>query len=123
LDLKIVEERPNLLLKRTEYRFEVGHAEAATPTRDSVRAELAKALKVPKDRIIVERMRAKFGTPKTVGAAAAYQSKEAAEAVVRTHILIRNGLKEKVVKAAPGAAAAETPPTPPAPAPTPPKEA
>jgi small subunit ribosomal protein S24e len=118
LDLKIVEERPNLLLKRTEYRFEVGHAEAATPNRDSVRAELAKALKIPKDRIIVERMHAKFGTPKTVGAAAAYQSTEAAEAVVRTHILVRNGLREKAVKAVPGAAAAaETPPPTPPPAP------
>ena len=95
----------------------MGHAEAATPTRDSVRAELAKALKVPKDRVIIERMHAKFGVAKTQGFAATYQSKEAAVAVVRDHILVRNGLKEKAAKAAPGAAAespAPAPPTPPA---------
>jgi ribosomal protein S24E len=114
LDLRIVEERPNPLLHRTEYRFEVGHAEAATPTRDSVRAELAKALKVPKDRVIIERMHAKYGVAKTQGFAATYQSKEAAEATVRDHILIRNGLKEKAVKAAPGAAAEAAPPPAPA---------
>ena len=108
MDLKIVEERPNPLLKRTEYRFEVGHATASTPKRDEVRSELAKALNIPKDRIIIERMHAKFGTPKSFGEAHAYQSKAAVEATVREHILVRNGLKEKAAKAAPGAAA-ETP--------------
>ena len=109
MDLKIIEERPNPLLKRIEYRFEVGHATASTPNRDSVRAELAKALKVPKDRVIIERMHAKFGVAKSVGEAATYQSKEAVDAVVREHILIRNGLREKKSKAAPGAAEPETP--------------
>jgi len=112
LEVKIVEERANPLLKRTEYRFEVVHAEAATPTRDSVRVELAKLTKVPKDRVIVERMHARFGTAKSVGDAATYASKEAAELIVREHILVRNGLKEKATKAPPGAAAAETPPAP-----------
>lgn len=116
MDLKIVEARPNPLLKRTEYRFEVGHAAAATPKRDEVRGELAKALSIPKDRIILERMHAKFGTPKSFGEAHVYASKAAAEATAREHILVRNGLKEKAVKAAPGAAAPEAPAAPPAPA-------
>jgi small subunit ribosomal protein S24e len=95
LELKIVEERKNPLLKRTEYRFEIGHVAAATPKRDEVRQALATALKVPKDRVIVERMHAKFGTPLSVGEAATYASKDAALATVREHILIRNGLKAK----------------------------
>jgi small subunit ribosomal protein S24e len=121
LDLKIIEERPNPLLKRTEYRFEIGHGTEATPNRDSVRAELAKALKVPKDRVIIERMHAKYGVAKSVGEAATYQSKAAVDAVVREHILIRNGLREKKVKAAPGAAteAPAAPPAAPAAAPAP----
>ena len=112
MELKIVEERPNPLMKRTEYRFEVVHLTEATPSRDAVRTEFAKAVKVPKDRVIIERMHAKFGTSRTLGEAAAYQSKEAAERTVREHILVRNGLKEKAVKAAPGteAPAAEAPP-------------
>jgi len=115
LDLKIIEERPNPLLKRTEYRFEIGHGTEATPNRDSVRTELAKALKVPKDRVIIERLHAKYGVAKSVGEAATYQSKAAVDAVVREHILVRNGLREKKTKAAPGAA--EAPAAEPAPAP------
>jgi small subunit ribosomal protein S24e len=103
LDLKIVEERKNPLLKRVEYRFEMSHPTAATPKRDEVRQELASQLKVPKERIVVERMHAKFGTPMSVGEAAAYASKDAALATVREHILIRNGLKEKAKPAVPGA--------------------
>ncbi|MCI4325334.1 MAG: 30S ribosomal protein S24e [Thermoplasmata archaeon] len=118
MDLKIVEERKNPLLKRTEYRFEMSHPTAATPKRDEVRQELASQLKVPKERVIIERMHAKFGTPMSVGEAAAYTSKDAALATEREHILIRNGLKEKPKPATPGAEpeapAAPAPATPPA---------
>jgi small subunit ribosomal protein S24e len=113
LDLKIVEERKNPLLKRTEYRFEMSHPTAATPKRDEVRQALAAALKLPKDRIVIERMHAKFGTPMSRGEAAAYASKDAALATEREHILIRNGLKEKAVPAAPGAAEEAKPAEPP----------
>ena len=113
MDLKIVEERKNPLLKRTEYRFEMSHPAASTPKRDEVRQVLATQLKVPKERIIVERMHAKFGTPMSVGEAAAYATKDAALATEREHILIRNGLKEKAAPATPGAA----PEAPAAPAP------
>jgi small subunit ribosomal protein S24e len=113
LELRILEERPNPLLKRIEYRFEIGHGTAATPTRDNVRTEFAKLVKVPKDRVIIERMNAKFGMAKSEGVAATYQTVEIAKSIVRDHILVRNGLKEKAVKAAPGAAA-ETPTPPPA---------
>jgi len=116
LDLKIIEERPNPLLKRIEYRFEIGHGTEATPNRDSVRTELAKALKVPKDRVIIERLHAKYGVAKSVGEAATYQSKAAVDAVVREHILVRNGLREKKAKAAPGAAEAPAAEAAPAPA-------
>jgi ribosomal protein S24E len=111
LDLKILEERPNPLLQRVEYRFEVDHAEAATPTRDAVRGELAKAAKVPKERLVVEWMRALYGTAKSRGEAIAYESVEARDAAEREHILVRNGLKEKAATAgapaAPAAPAAE----------------
>jgi len=119
MEIRIVEERTNPLLQRTEYSFEVSHPTAATPTRDAVRTELAKLAKVPKDRLIIERMEAKFGTATTVGLAAGYQNAETLKKVVREHILVRNGLKEKAPKgpAAPAEAApAPTPAAPPAPA-------
>ena len=118
MDVRIVEERANPLLQRKEYTFEVSHPAGATPTRDAVRGELVKLTKVPKDRLIIERMHAKFGTATTVGLAAGYQDAEFLKKVVREHILVRNGLKEKAVK---GPAATPAPEVP-APAPTPKKE-
>jgi ribosomal protein S24E len=115
LDVKILDERPNPLMHRKEYTFEVDHAGAATPPRGEVRKELAKLVKVPADRLIIERMNARFGTAKTRGEAMAYASKEAVDVTVREHILIRNGLREKAAPAAPA-------PTAEAPAPTAPKE-
>ena len=108
MDVKILEERPNPLLHRKEYTFEVDHAGAATPPRADVRKELAKLVKVPADRLVIERMNARFGTAKTRGEAVAYATKEAADITVREHILIRNGLREKAKPAAP-AAGGETP--------------
>ncbi len=117
MDLKILEEKPNPLLERTEYRFRADHATAATPTRDNVRGELAKLLKVPKDRLIVERMEARYGTAVTEGVAVAYANAAARDRLVREHILVRNGLKEKAAKgpapaAEPAPAAAPAPPAP-----------
>jgi small subunit ribosomal protein S24e len=116
VEISIIEDRPNPLLKRHEYRFEVAHATAATPSRDSVRGELSKLVKAPKDRIIIERMGARFGTATTRGDALVYDTADAAKSITRDHILVRNGLKEKTVKGAtpPGespapAAPAETP--------------
>ncbi|HZY70924.1 MAG TPA: hypothetical protein VFF67_08130 [Thermoplasmata archaeon] len=109
MELTITETRPNPLLKRTEYRFEVSHTESATPQRDAVRGEVAKLVKVPKERVVIERMRPRFGTPRTDGWAAAYESPEALRSVVRDHIQIRNGLKEKP---APAGAPTEAPAAP-----------
>lgn len=107
MEIKILEERTNPLLKRQELRFEVSHATAATPTRDSVRVELAKAVRASKDRVIIERMHPRFGTALTRGEANVYETVDAAKSITREHILVRNGLKEKAAKGA--AAAPETP--------------
>jgi len=117
VEIKILEDRANPLMKRHEVRFEVAHATAATPSRDAVRGELSKLVKAPKDRVIIERMNARYGTAVTRGDAVVYETAEAAKAVVRDHILIRNGLKEKPVKGpAPPAAEPAAPAAPGAPA-------
>ena len=118
MEIKILEDRPNPLLKRHEYRFEVAHATAATPSRDAVRTELAKFVRAPKDRVIIERMHARYGTAVTRGDAMVYDTSEAAKGTEREHILVRNGLKEKAAKAAAPAAEApkaEAPPAEPSP--------
>jgi small subunit ribosomal protein S24e len=125
LELSILEERKNPLLHRTEYRFEVAHAAAATPNRNDVRQELAKMVRVPKDRLVLEWMRARYGMAKSEGFAIGYETKEALDVTAREHILVRNGLREKKATApasaeapAPAAAPAEAA----APAPPPAKK-
>jgi small subunit ribosomal protein S24e len=126
VEIKVLEEKANPLLKRREFSFEISHATAATPKREEVRAEFAKVAQAPKDRVIIERMHARFGTATTRGEAMVYETAEAAKAIVREHILVRNGLKEKAAKAAPAPATATeapaAPPAPAAPAPTQKKE-
>ena len=124
MEIRILEERANPLLKRQEYRFEVVHASTATPSRDAVRTEISKLVKAPKDRVIIERMRARFGTATARGDALVYENAEAAKSISRAHILVRNGLKEKAAKgpapaevpakAAPASVPAEAPPAKPA---------
>ncbi|HTW56048.1 MAG TPA: 30S ribosomal protein S24e [Thermoplasmata archaeon] len=112
MEIKILEERANPLLHRHEYLFEIAHATAATPKRDDVRVELAKLVKAPKDRVIVERMRARFGTAVTRGDAHVYETADAVKSIVREHILVRHGLVEKAAKT-PAAATEAAPAEPP----------
>jgi small subunit ribosomal protein S24e len=109
LELKILEERKNPLLKRTEYRFEVTHGTAATPNRNDIRQELSRITRTPKERLVVERMHAQFGLARSEGLAVAYETKEALAGTVREHIQIRNGLKEKPKPATPAESAPEPP--------------
>ncbi len=123
MEIRILEDKANPLMKRHEVRFEVAHATAATPSRDAVRGELSKLVQAPKDRVIIERMHARYGTAVTRGDAVVYESADAAKAIVRSHILVRNGLKEKPVKGpAPAATAAPPAPAPPAATEAPPPE-
>jgi small subunit ribosomal protein S24e len=105
VELEIVEERANPLLKRTEYRFRIQHVQEPTPKRAEVRQALAKAAKLPVERLVIEEMHARFGVARSEGKAFYYQSAEALAAVAREHILVRNGLKEKAEKAPPPAEA------------------
>lgn len=117
MDVKILDDRANPLLKRHEVRFEVAHATRATPSREEVRGELSKLVHAPKERVIVERMVARYGTAVTRGEALVYESVDAAKLTERAHILVRNRLEEKAGK---GTAPASEPATAEAPRPEPP---
>ena len=107
MEIRVLDDRSNPLLKRHEVAFEVTHATQATPSREAVRGELSKLVHAPKDRVIIEHMRARYGTSVTRGEALVYESVDVAKATEREHILVRNGLKEKAAKGP--AAPAEAP--------------
>ena len=119
MEIRILEDKANPLMQRHEIRFEVAHATAATPSRDAVRGELSKLVNAPRDRVIIERMRARYGTAVTRGDAAVYDTADAAKAIVRSHILVRNKLKEKPTKGTVPAAASAPEAAAPAPAESP----
>ncbi len=98
MELQVVAKKENPLLKRVEVTFKAIHKAEPTPTRDAIRAELAKQLKAGKDAVVVDRSVSSFGRFETVGYAKVYRSKEEALAVERSHILVRNKLKEPEVK-------------------------
>ncbi len=98
MEIEIEGKRENLLLNRVEVDFKVAHSAESTPKRDQIREELAKQLKVTKDRVVVDHMQSSFGKGETAGYAKVYKSKEDALKVESEHILVRNGLAQKKAK-------------------------
>ena len=112
MQLEVLQRKENPLLKRVEVTFKAIHKAEPTPTRDALRAFLAKELKATKDIVVIDFQASTFGRYETVGEAKVYKSKEEALAVERKHILVRNKLIEPEVKK-------EAAPKPEKPAPTP----
>src|SRR6266581_3901266 len=116
MQLEVLQRKENPLLKRVEVTFKAIHKAEPTPTRDALRAFLAKELNATKDIVVIDYQASTFGRYETVGAAKVYKTKEEALAVERKHILVRNKLIEPEVKAkeaAPKAEKAEKPAAPP----------
>ena len=98
MEIEIEGKRENLLLNRVEVDFKLAHGAEPTPKRDQVREELAKLMKVTKDRVVVDHMESSFGKGETTGYAKVYKTKEDALKVESDYILVRNGLAQKKVK-------------------------
>src|SRR6266849_32222 len=112
MQLEVLQRKENPLLKRVEVTFKATHKAEPTPTRDALRAFLAKELNATKDIVVIDFQASTYGSDETVGEAKVYKSKEEALAVERKHILVRNKLIEPEVKK-------EAAPKPEKPAPTP----
>ena len=109
MQLEVLQRRENPLLKRTEVRFKAIHKTEPTPTRDALRAFLAKELNATKDIVVIDSQASTFGRSEPHGYAKVYKTKEDALAVERKHILIRNKLVEPEVKEKEGAPKPEKP--------------
>ncbi len=108
MELQVLARKENALLKRVEVTFKAVHKAEPTPTRDALRAFLARELKATKDIVVIDSQASTFGRYETHGYAKVYRSKEEALAVERKHILVRNKLIEPEVKKE-GAAKPEKP--------------
>ena len=88
MNLTITSTETNPLFKRREVEFRV--EEPSTPSRSSVRIELAVALRVEMNQVYVREMKTRSGTRTTLGVAHVYEDPETALKVEPKHIIERN---------------------------------
>ncbi len=67
MQAEIISRKENPLLKRIEIQFKVVHHGEGTPQRETIKEEIAKLAKAPKDRVVIDHMDSQFGTTHTLG--------------------------------------------------------
>ncbi len=99
MELEIVSKKENPLLDRVELEVLAHHAGQPTPRRDEIRDQVAAAMKAKKDQVLVDHMESTFGKGETRGYVKVYKTKEAAHAIEREPILMRNASGTSAKKA------------------------
>ncbi|MBC7085728.1 MAG: 30S ribosomal protein S24e [Methanomethylovorans sp.] len=106
MDVKIIEDKKNVLLNRRELRFEVTF-EGPTPKRIDVKNKIAALLNVPLELVVIQRMKNDFGRQVANGYAKVYEDVARMKKIEEEHILERNKLPEVTEDTAEQAEAAE----------------
>jgi len=96
MEVKIVSEKENPLLKRKEIQFCVEHRQTgSTPPRLEIRKAVASSLKTDVNLVFIKKFETKTGTHSAIGAANVYDSIEQAKLVEPGYIVNRNIPPEK----------------------------
>jgi small subunit ribosomal protein S24e len=96
MEVKIISEKYNPLLKRREVIFEVRHEQTkGTPPRFEVRAKLAEMLKMKLEQVYVKRVETKTGTMVAIGEANAYDEVKQAMLIEPKYVIERNTPKKE----------------------------
>jgi small subunit ribosomal protein S24e len=96
MEVKIIAEKYNPLLKRREVIFQVKHEQTkGTPPRFEIRSKLADMLKTKLEQVYVKKVETKTGTMTALGEANAYDSAEQAMFIEPKFIIERNAPKKK----------------------------
>lgn len=96
MEVKIVSERENLLLKRKEVHFQVEHTQTgSTPPRQEVKKAVAEMLKKDLNLVFIKKLETKTGTNMAVGVANVYDSVDQAGHIEPKYIIKRNMPQEK----------------------------
>jgi small subunit ribosomal protein S24e len=95
MEIKIISQKENPLLKRKEVKFNVEHSTGSTPPRLEVRRAVATALKSNVDLVFLKKFETKTGTRTAVGTANLYDSVEQAKLIEPAYIVKRNIPPEK----------------------------
>jgi small subunit ribosomal protein S24e len=109
MEIKVLEEKKNPLLKRREVKFSAIH-NLGTPSREEIKNKIAAYLNSKPELVIIERMRSEFGKRETEGYAKIYENAEQLKRTETQHIIQRN--EKKPAPKEGEAAAAPAPATP-----------
>jgi len=96
MEIEIISEKENPLLKRKEVHFRVKHEQTgSTPPRLEVRKAIASTLKAKVDFVFVKKFKTETGKHIAVGLANVYDSTDQATLVEPEYIIKRNVPPEK----------------------------
>jgi len=95
MEIQIISQKENPLLKRKEVQFSVKHDTGSTPPRQEVRRAVATALKSSVDLVFLRKFETRTGTHTAEGTANLYESIEQARLIEPEYIVKRNVPPEK----------------------------
>ncbi len=96
MEVKIIAEKQNPMLKRREVDFRIEHGQTGgTPGRLEVRKALAAALKLDENVVFVKKFETKTGTSTANGVAHVYDTVDQAKLIEPEYIIKRNIPPEK----------------------------
>jgi small subunit ribosomal protein S24e len=99
MEIKIVSEKENPLLKRRELNFQIEHSETgSTPSRLDVKKAIAAMLKKDAELVFIRKFETKTGTHMVFGRANVYDSTEHARFTEPEYIKKRNSPPEEPKK-------------------------
>ncbi len=90
MEVKIVAQKENPVLKRKEVQFTVEHTQGKTPQRMDIKRSIASQLQVKETLVFVKKMKTLTGTNTTAGEANAYESDAQAKLIEPSYIVKRN---------------------------------
>lgn len=64
MEIKVLQEKNNPLLKRKEIMLEIDHTGKATPSREQLLSELTKIFNVEREKIVIDYILSQRGYPK-----------------------------------------------------------
>jgi small subunit ribosomal protein S24e len=94
-DIKILEEKKNPLIKRTELRFRIDHFGSGTPNRLELKKKIATMKKSNEKLTIIKSIKTHFGSAYDIGLAHIYEDVNELQYFEPFHIQTRNLGKEK----------------------------
>lgn len=98
MELNLISERYNPLLKRREISVEINHPGEGTPTRASARELLTSKLKTDKGKLVIRKMTTKTGMNKTFCEVEVYEDPNLMDRVFPKYIIEREKREEKEEK-------------------------